>query len=634
MDEEKREIITKEQFEELKREMDYALDDAAIAYAIIRQRDLGKDIRKIIGNLGLTLDQARVEFSQMFPDIDFMNSSQEEILAQVPEAYKSTLDMVVKKLDDLDFENFSEDDFDLEEKEPEYRRLEDIRKSRKNQITELLSQSDLSQIPSEMWNDFSDMQDIHLENTGANIDMKSWNYRMRYQGSFIGCNLISFDPSKYYSNTTSKYNPEIEDLDSSQYRAYIESYRNISYFSDLFFQILERDKTILDENPWIAERIDYTNSYAIVEFWNLLTDEQKNKYKNILIDFIDPNKNYGLNIGHTAQILDTTPVKMWDENFGRIREYFDIPQNIDIVFNNFWKAIPKEIKDKYLDYFLELAEKGDKDPFEYYTAILSDIDENLAIENFKDILGHYIDFKDYSVIYDKNDGNYSIKTLYKIGDLFKKLRDRNIQVSDEIMDLLVNTYQNKEDKNFRNNFGLIWKNINEDQIKKYIPKFLENTDLDSQIYIWNSTDEHIRINLFDDFVEYAKKNDLQDFREYLESDGYIDTIKRLGNNSVYRLLEKDCGQFIKSIRKKYKIFDEQAEESYRNYDPELAKVVFDLEKRKELNLENADAIITNIPKLGKELVLNIVYSNSKMLSESSPKLISQIANLSREDAKK
>lgn len=58
-------------------------------------------------------------------------------------------------------------------------------------------------------------------------------------------------------------------------------------------------------------------------------------------------------------------------------------------------------------------------------------------------------------------------------------------------------------------------------------------------------------------------------------------------------------------------------------------VLFELEKQSRLNVDNLNVIIDNLPKLGKETINRIFNSNSEMIANYAPQLISVVANLDK-----
>lgn len=61
-------------------------------------------------------------------------------------------------------------------------------------------------------------------------------------------------------------------------------------------------------------------------------------------------------------------------------------------------------------------------------------------------------------------------------------------------------------------------------------------------------------------------------------------------------------------------------------------VLFELEKQSRLNVDNLNVIIDNLPKLGKETINRIFNSNSEMIANYAPQLISVVANLDKKEA--
>ena len=66
-------------------------------------------------------------------------------------------------------------------------------------IIEILSNSDLSQVEPESFFDCYNLEDLNLEGSGAKLDMQYFK-RARINGSIKGCELISFDLNKYIND--------------------------------------------------------------------------------------------------------------------------------------------------------------------------------------------------------------------------------------------------------------------------------------------------------------------------------------------------------------------------------------------------------------------------------------------------
>lgn len=641
--ENERKVITPEQFLEYKKMTNFDNNIWAI-YIVIVQMNSGFSLEQIAKKNGMELNDFLKEIYEVYPNMDFNTITEEQLLSTIPQIYRNEFTSIRK----IVAQGASFEELD---NSPEFEifdnNIESLRVKQEDMIADALSNSDLSQIPANMWNDVDWIKKMHFENTGANIDMRNWSYSAGYDGSFVGCNLISFDNFKYARGDSSKYYPDDGDLEPKQYQAFLDAYRGITYLpTSIIYKWIENDSTILDNNIWIIDSaMNYSNNnnsvYALYDLWSVLNDEQKNRYSAIFdtaFNKIKDDQSNSFDVGYFCSMLGKAPVQIWDKYIDKFEKMFvDSAGNFrtkDFI-ENIWIYTSNEVREKYFEFAYSKIEKsynkekllgyllkGVKIPLEKQEQYFDFGDKKIT--GAKDQLDYFVmvfnslnlptdlQEKYFDIIYDKIDqlDNNDVNLLYK---------DKN--------DYLIKLFDNLDESVFIDKLNLLANKYissnRRDELTKILPRICHDV-------------VDIKLEKFNAVVEMAKKYDLKDFEDYITGEGFIKDINGLDEEKRVEVLQQNMSQFLYSLRKKHNCnFDNVDTSKDSEYKLEYAKVLLNLDNNgNTLDSESVNVIIENIPRLGVDLINRVYLSNSKMLSNYANQLIPKIATLSKQDASK
>lgn len=179
-------------------------------------------------------------------------------------------------------------------------------------------------------------------------------------------------------------------------------------------------------------------------------------------------------------------------------------------------------------------------------------------------------------------------------------------------------------------------NIGKENQEKYLIPFIQKQKklgVDTyKIYtLWKNTDTEIKYNTFDTILDYVEKN-IPELAHTIRGTGYIDIFLNLSKEQAEQYIGNNIPKFLSALREKYNVSTEGRKEFDTKYDKSFAMVLFELEKQSRLNVDNLNVIIDNLPKLGKETINRIFNSNSEMIANYAPQLISVVANLDKKEA--
>ena len=205
----------------------------------------------------------------------------------------------------------------------------------------------------------------------------------------------------------------------------------------------------------------------------------------------------------------------------------------------------------------------------------------------------------------------------------------------ECLDKVFKLYEN-ENSNIRDFMNIFWKSMGKENQEKYLLPFMQkqkDLGIDTyQIYtLWKNTDAEIRYNTFDNILDYVEKN-IPELAHTIRGDGYIDIFRNLSKEQAEQYIGNNIPKFLSALREKYNVSTEKRKEFDAKYDKSFAMVLFELEKQSRLNEDNLNIIIDNLPKLGKDTINRIFNSNSEMVVNYAPQLISAVADLDKKEA--
>ena len=631
--EEDRVIITPEQFEEYKK-ITKCNEEILYLYSLVLKREAGQSIEEIATELGYTADEIVRQMSASFPYINLYTDTEEDVLNAIPEVYRDTVKSFREKALTLPLD--SEEWEDAIDESIQTYEIGEIQNEQIDKIAEILSKSNLSQIPAEMWNDVTWTKKMHFENTGANIDMNNWVSFTGYGGSFIGCNLISYNITKYSDifDFTMKSHPTDEEIEPSQRQVFIDAYRGSTFYPRLILNWLKKDENLFKNNTWIIDSIinnSENRSYSLDDIWSIVPDKYKIQYKSIFEQAIEKAKQPGKDeFKKTAFMLGESPVEIWDEYFSKIEEiYQEHKKNKELgeleYFEAIWHKVPKGVQEKYFDYFWNRY-KDSEEKEKYYASLFNGLDKSFGGEKLGLIIDQYIDKNDYSV---------SSENSMALRNFFERIT-RKFDVPENTLNTLFNAYLNQQNSDFNAyTFGKIWKVFSPEIQEKYLNGIMAAPGyVGSKKEIWKNTDRDLRLKEFSRIAQFCRENNLKELEHYIQGEGYISLVYEFREDSE-KIIQANMPQFLYSLREKYNCNGEDVDLSQDSkYNIEFAKLLMDWDKRGELSSENLNVIIENLPKLGMDVINRVIFSNSKMLSAYANKLIPQLAKLPREEAEK
>ena len=304
-----------------------------------------------------------------------------------------------------------------------------------------------------------------------------------------------------------------------------------------------------------------------------------------------------------------------------------------------------------IDWFTNIFRKADGtvDMDEYLKRVFQHCNSEFQMNHFDEILGEIKDNdKLIEQLWAYSEEEVREKNMLKILDAI--MPEGNVKDSFTFSQIMQNSPENMpqecldkvfklyedENSNIRDYIDIFWKNIGKKEQAKYLLPFMQRQkDLGITSYeiyrLWQSTDGMIRYNSFDTILDYVEKN-IPELAHTIRGDGYIDIFRNLSKEQAEQYIGNNIPKFLSALREKYNVSTEKRKEFDAKYDKSFAMVLFELEKQSRLNEDNLNIIIDNLPKLGKDTINRIFNSNSEMVVNYAPQLISAVADLDKKEA--
>ena len=181
-------VLTPAEFEKLTESVNERIYELSSIYIAILARDAGIDFETICTEFGDQADQTELfleEINEEY-DVDLRNISEEAFLNKIPSRYEETFKQIKEQYLNGDVQEVSEADSEA------YNLLQKEVDLEEENVARDISNYDLSQIPSYMYNDLKWIRKVNFENTGAKLDLKQFQWDVYITGSIKGCDLISF----------------------------------------------------------------------------------------------------------------------------------------------------------------------------------------------------------------------------------------------------------------------------------------------------------------------------------------------------------------------------------------------------------------------------------------------------------
>lgn len=615
--EEKREKIQIKEFKKFKEIINFDEETIIVAYLWLLLKEKGFSWSEFTPNREYSEDEFFSELNQAFPEMDGKKASEltaKEFLNQY--CIEEFSKVIEKKINQIISEKDSKIKIELVEKY--FQEIEDIVNETKERIITEVSKKDLSDIPAEEWYDIKDIRGMNFENTGANIDMN--NMTSRICNSLKGCNLISFNPDKYYyygeddlvrdGRRLIHHGIKKDFFDKEQYQTILEGYKT-SKVQFTAYELLE-DYQIQKNTIWLIDRLlnineekmNPDNIYTYKSIWRIVSPEIKSdsKYDKVFNFFLD-NLEYDM-------IVISGDTRL-EKNFNYVIQKILNKEEIlpSQFYDKVWKKLSFNIQEKYFDEIVKLGNIGN------IQALLSYTNRTLLSKKLDNII-------------DLTKNKKGIINESGLCSCFKCMK--GIEISDEQFEKLF-SYNYKYGSTLKE----LWENLGKETQRRNISKFLSHENIDKKD-IWDATNIDVRKEKYEEMLkEYTNPED--SFTIYLNGKAYLDIIKEdiEFNKKEVEKRKIDPSRFLRALRivKTGKI--QPFLEKDKNYEQIYLDVLYRLYNNgRTLTNENIDTIIDNLPRLGEKLITNIVDSNSTMIRDYSNNIITDIANLPKDEAEK
>ena len=610
--EEKREKIQKKEFKRFKEIINFDADIILGGYLVLFLKENGFSFNEINPSWEYSEDEIRKEMNKLFPESYGKNvsdlSTKEFLNKYCPKEFSEVIE---SKFNQIIIEKDSNARI-MELINKYTQEIEDFINKTQEEISQKISEYDLSDIPAEEWYDIKETEMINFENTGANIDMN--NMISRICNSLKGCNLISFNPDKYYYYGKDEfgwdgihYGIKKDFFDKEQYQTILDGYKTSKkeFTGNDFLE----DYQIQKNNIWLIDRLldinkenmNPTRIYQYESIWRNLSPEIKSdtKYDKVFNFFLE-NLEYDM-IGISGNI--------------RLEKNFDII--IQVILNK-----EKEIPSQFYYRIWEKLSLGVQDKYFEEILKIGDIEKLLSCSD-RTVLSKKLD----SII-DLTRNSQGIIDERKLSKYINCAK--GIEISDEQLEKIFSY-------NYEYSFTLkeLWENLGKETQRRNISKILKSENI-IQEDLWNATNIEVRKEKYEEILkEYTNPED--SFTIYLNGKAYLDIIKEdiEFNRKEEKKRKIDSSKFLRALRIEETGKIQPFLEKDKNYEQIYLDVLYRLYSNgRTLTKENIDTIIDNLPRLGEKLITNIVDSNSTMIRDYSNSIIIDIAKLPKDEAER
>lgn len=638
-----RKIITNEEFLDYKRQLRSNEIELMKFTLILLKQHYGFSASEISELFDAPEEELFKELYDAY-GIDYSQLSEQDFFSEISEKkrqiFKELTQKIVStvKVEELKEKIYNEELLEFDE--TIYKQYTEEVEKEKNKIYEILSNSDLSQVLPESFFDCRFLDKINLQDSGAKLDMEKFDYTCNVTGSIKGCELISFSyhhykPLKEHKDGHGRHIFSWDDrhinqeyLDESQYIAVIKYYLLNNIMLSEKDKFLFEKQEIQDEIQWIFDKVleqGENTARDYIDLYKLMTPETRTKNEKYIEKIIElsitNNNRYS-----AEQCFEFMNQQQFDKYFSDILElYIDESGtvNFDELISKFWRSCSSEIQlDKYATFRSLIDERAkDENKNSYLMQLLRYSNE----ETQKQILPQYIEECR------SNNGNLSFEKVRHVLEETKK----NVDIPDKYFQEILSIY--KKSNSYSGNYSTfdfikIWENIGTNSQKSHLISMLE---LESDFVfteLWKGTDIKVQKEIYDELVAVIEEK-YPSLEHKFKGSMYISMLQDMPKEEFLAELNDNIPKFINALREKYNSTDKQDIKDYsENYDLELTKILMQLEKNNDINDTNVNAILDNLPTLGKEIVYRVVNSNSKAIQSEPGKILSSLA-LNPENAK-
>lgn len=610
-------ILTLVEFEKIIENASEKIYDLASLYIAILARDAGISFETISTEFGNQADETELFLEEANNEygVDLRSVSEDEFLDKIPESYKDIFKQIKEQYLNSNVKEVSEADSKA------YNLLRKEVAIQEDKVARNISNYNLSQIPSDRYAHAKWIRKVNFENTGAKLDLKQFDFNVYITGSIKGCELISFAVPGYRKiiddgsgENTMIICPSKELLDENQYETVIEGYKDVRtlYITTELCDLL-KDPELQKKNEWLFDKA-FKGENISYGAWRVLIPELKNKHPEYFESIKNNNRIPLYNL--SMMILPYTPTNLLEENINWLNSFSrkeDGTIDFDVYIRDIFGHCNSEFQMNHFDEILTEIKDDDEKIQQLWTYSKEEVKE----KNMLKILDAII-----------LEGN--------VKDSFSQIiRKSPKNIPQECLDKVFKLYEN-ENSNIRSYMNTFWENMGKKNQEKYLWPFMQkqkNLGISSyEIYqLWKSTDSIVRYNYFDTVLTQVEKN-IPELEHIIKGKGYIDIFFNLPEEKVEQYISNNIPKFLSALRYKYNVSIEGKKDFDAKYDKSFARVLFELEKQSRLNSDNLNIIIDNLPKLGKETINRIFNSNSEMVVNYAPQLISAVADLDKKEA--
>ncbi len=577
--------------------------------------------------------------------MDILETNSEDLLEEVPKEMtpeiKRIIDSITDNVQDLEqlAESFTEQ-INIEE-------LDDLYNRKLMEIATEVSKYNLSQISPELYARVRFLKYINFQNTGAKLDFNyiKENSNMGRETRICsenlrGTELISFDSELYRDeNEYSSYQLKPENFDISQYQTIIESFNrpNIKIEPEIADFLI--DQKLQENNQWLLdfsfENLD-KNLLLAKAIWEKMTPEVQLKNQEKFKKFAQFCKEKDQTI-FLIRLFSSTHPEILENMLDDILSLYR-GQNGNLNSEFYDEAFPYMSDDYKEGYY----EQHKNDSIESRIRILKHTNDEYVNSKFIELFDKYAEEK-------KQKFNGIHDNIFEIGNIFYDFTSHEFDdsVIKHVLDF-TERYVQQDKANYEPTLDKIFGNLNPKNQVNYYKDFIQlglRNNISPEVVekFFDKMPFGIRKEHFSEMLEYAQSVSTQ-IAHYIRGDGYINMLYDMGRYSPdeqQKFIEQNAEEILLSLRTKYEnsefvyqdsLSQEDRKKFDKDYPAEYIQVLLDMDARGDLNYENVNVIIDNIPRLGKDIINRLYKSNSDMIRANASQLISAVASLPKEDA--
>ncbi len=643
---EERQVLSQEKFYEYIKSVERTYSESINYYIISEAIRRGKaNFESIYQEYVISTKEELAEILEKEVGFNILTYDLKELIKNVPEE-------IISQIGDLDSIIDSIHDYDDYEKisdEIDFSNVDELFTKRLIDIATEVSKCDLSQITQESYARAKFLRYINFQNTGAKLDFEyikqnREDYKIYISSENLkGTELISFDIDLY--NRTEEETPKEEwpsfiktiqlnpeNFDVSQYQTVIDSYNIANKWINNEVGLFLVNQELQKNSKWL---IDYAFAnikqgiFLAENIWSQLTKESqienKNCFKSIL-DYIKDSENTYL----WSSVFKTTAPEIMDENSEDINKIFTNDEGI-LQDSFFYVAFPY-----FSNNYKEQMYKDSEDlPFEKRALILSKTNPQYINDNFIELFDGLI-----------NSPETNVGRFFYTNKLMQHFTSHEFDVAnmEHFMEVIKEASINSEydySTAISNIFAYLNCKNQIDYYKKIMQIGIDNNIPEKNIArVFESMDSHVKEENFIDILEFSQTLSPK-IAHYIRGSGYIRMVQNMPDKKRAEFIEKNYKDILLSLRTKFtdsEVGFEDTLSSYErekfdsNYSGKFVAILLAMDKKGELNSDNINIVIDNLPKLGEDTISRLYNSNSDMIRANSSQLITSVSALGREDA--